>query len=144
MPSPAGLIDPARTLAVTPIVGGVALKGPTIEMLRGLGRDASPTGVAVGYRSYATTFVLDHRDAEEATAIQALGYRVVLLDSVMAGAEGRRRLAEEILGPLDIQVKDSYTQVGGTARPGGGRVRRPRTSWPAPPSPLRGVIGSRT
>lgn len=91
------LIDPARTLAVTPIVGGVALKGPTIEMLRGLGRDASPTGVAVGYRSYATTFVLDHRDAEEATAIQALGYRVVLLDSVMAGAEGRRRLAEEIL-----------------------------------------------
>ena len=91
------LIDPARTMAVTPIVAGAALKGPTVEMLRGLGREATPTGVARGYRQYASTFVLDHRDAAEAAAIQALGYRVVLLDTVMAGQEGRRRLAEELL-----------------------------------------------
>jgi LPPG:FO 2-phospho-L-lactate transferase len=77
------LIDPARTMAVTPIVAGAALKGPTLEMLRDLGREATPTGVASGYRQYATT--------------DALGYRVVLLDTVMAGQQGRRRLASELL-----------------------------------------------
>ena len=91
------LVDPARTMAVTPIVAGAALKGPTVEMLRGLGREATPTGIARGYRQFATTFVLDHRDAAEAAAIQALGYRVVLLDTVMVGMEGRRRLADELL-----------------------------------------------
>ena len=91
------LIDPARTMAVTPIVAGAALKGPTVEMLRGLGREATPTGVARGYRQYASTFVLDHRDAAEAAAIHALGYRVILLDTVMAGQDGRRRLASELL-----------------------------------------------
>jgi LPPG:FO 2-phospho-L-lactate transferase len=91
------LVDPARTMAVTPIVAGAALKGPTVEMLRGLGREVTPTGIARGYQRYATTFVLDHRDAVEAAAIEALGYRVVVLDTVMAGAEGRRRLAAELL-----------------------------------------------
>jgi LPPG:FO 2-phospho-L-lactate transferase len=91
------LIDPARTMAVTPIVAGAALKGPTVEMLRGLGREATPTGIARGYRRYATTFVLDHRDATELAAITALGYRVVLSDTVMTGTDGRRRLAEELI-----------------------------------------------
>jgi LPPG:FO 2-phospho-L-lactate transferase len=91
------LVDPARTMAITPIVAGAALKGPTVEMLEGLGREATPTGVARGYRPYATTFVLDHRDAAEAAAIHALGYRVVLLDAVMAGPAGRIRLAEELV-----------------------------------------------
>ena len=90
------LVDPARTMAVTPIVAGAALKGPTVEILQGLGREATPTGIARGYRPYAETFVLDNRDAPEATAIHALGYRVVLLDTVMTGPEGRRRLAEEL------------------------------------------------
>jgi len=90
------LIDPARTMAVTPIVAGAALKGPTVEMLQGLGREPTPTGIARGYRPYATTFVLDHKDADQAAAIHALGYRVVLLDTVMAGPAGRARLAEEL------------------------------------------------
>jgi len=91
------LIDRARTMAVTPIVAGAALKGPTVEMLQGLGREATATGIARGYHPYATTFVLDHRDAAEAAAIHALGYRVALLDTVMVGPEGRRRLAEELI-----------------------------------------------
>jgi LPPG:FO 2-phospho-L-lactate transferase len=78
-------------------VAGAALKGPTVEMLQGLGREATPTGVARGYQRYAKTFVLDHRDAAEAAAIHALGYRVVLLDTVMGGPDGRLRLAEELV-----------------------------------------------
>jgi len=91
------LLDRTRTAAVTPIVAGAALKGPTVEMLRGLGREATPLGVARGYRDQAGTFVLDHRDAAQAPAIHELGLEVVILDTVMGGPEGRRRLAEEVL-----------------------------------------------
>jgi LPPG:FO 2-phospho-L-lactate transferase len=91
------LLDPVKTLAVTPVVAGAALKGPTVEMLRGIGREPTPTGIARGYRPFASTFALDHQDAGEAAAIHALGYRVALLDTVMKGSEGRRRLAEELL-----------------------------------------------
>lgn len=90
-------IDRDRTIVVTPIVAGRALKGPTVEMLRGLGRLATPAGVARGYAQHASTFVLDHRDAGAAAEIHSLGYRVVLLDTVMGGLEGRRRLARELI-----------------------------------------------
>ena len=91
------LLEPEKTVAVTPIVAGAALKGPTVEMLRGLGREATPTGVAAGYRAYASTFVLDRRDAGQAVEIEALGYRVAILDTVMGAGEGRHRLAAEVL-----------------------------------------------
>ncbi len=90
-------IDRARTMAVTPIVAGMALKGPTIEMLRGLGREPTPAGVARGYSAHASTFILDQRDAAQAAEIEALGYRVAVRDTIMAGEDGRRRLARELL-----------------------------------------------
>jgi len=87
-----------RTVAVTPIVGGVALKGPTVEMMRALGHEPSPVEVARGYSSIAGTFVLDSRDAGAAAEIEALGYRVIVCDTVMAG--GGESLAKAILAAL--------------------------------------------
>ena len=84
-----------RTAAVTPIVGGVALKGPTVEMMRELGYEPSPIEVARGYTSVAGTFVLDSRDTAAGAEIEALGYRVVVCDTVMAG--GGEGLAKAIL-----------------------------------------------
>jgi LPPG:FO 2-phospho-L-lactate transferase len=83
-----------RTVAVTPIVGGVALKGPTVEMLRALDFEASPQEVARRYTGVAGTFVLDTRDAHLAGDIEAMGYRVMVFDTVMA--DGGARLAAEI------------------------------------------------
>jgi len=84
-----------RTVAVTPIVGGRALKGPTIEMLKALHHEPSPSEVARRYASIAATFVLDSRDADAAAEIEALGYRVIVCDTVMGdGGEG---LASAIL-----------------------------------------------
>jgi LPPG:FO 2-phospho-L-lactate transferase len=83
-----------RTVAVTPIVAGAALKGPTVEMLQALGYDASPQEVARRYTSVAGTFVLDTRDAGLAGEIEAMGYRVVVCDTVMA--DGGAALAKEI------------------------------------------------
>ena len=87
-----------RTLAVTPIVGGAALKGPTVEMMRAMGLDPSPTGIALWYLRYASRFVLDERDRELAATIENLGYRVIVCDTVMR--DGGKTLAARILGDV--------------------------------------------
>ncbi len=84
-----------RTVAITPIVGGMALKGPTVEMLRALGFDPSPIEVARRYRGVARAFVLDSRDGHLAAAIEQVGYRVLVCDTVMN--DGGARLAASIL-----------------------------------------------
>lgn len=85
-----------RTIAVTPMVGGVALKGPTVEMMRALGITPDPIEVARMYRDVAGTFVLDERDRSLAGAIEELGYRTIVSDTVMR--DGGRALASALLG----------------------------------------------
>ncbi len=87
-----------RTVAVTPIVGGIALKGPTVEMMRALGHDPDPVEVARMYGDVAGGFVVDQRDDSLGPAIEALGYRVVVCDTVMR--DGGRTLARAVLGDV--------------------------------------------
>lgn len=84
-----------RTVAITPIVGGLSLKGPTVEMLRALGFEPSPVEVARRYRGVAHAFVLDRRDGHLAAAIEQVGYRVFVCDTVMN--DGGAGLAASIL-----------------------------------------------
>jgi LPPG:FO 2-phospho-L-lactate transferase len=84
-----------RTVAITPIVRGAALKGPTVEMMRAVGPAPNPIEVARMYRDVSAAFVLDSRDRELAGELDALGFRTLVLDTVMA--DGGVRLAAEIL-----------------------------------------------
>jgi LPPG:FO 2-phospho-L-lactate transferase len=88
-----------RTVAITPIVGGVALKGPTAEMLRAMGSEASPVAVAKRYAGVASAFVIDSRDAALASSVEDLGYRVIVCDTVMKGGGGP--LASEIVAAFE-------------------------------------------
>jgi LPPG:FO 2-phospho-L-lactate transferase len=88
-----------RTVAITPIVAGAALKGPTVAMLQAMGTEASPVAVAAMYAGIAATFVVDERDARLVAAIEELGYRVVVCDTVMK--DGGGRLAVEILATFE-------------------------------------------
>jgi LPPG:FO 2-phospho-L-lactate transferase len=90
-------VDPARTIAVSPLVAGRALKGPTVEMMRALRGEASVQRVAEEYRAFARHFVIDEVDASQAPAVKALGYSVLATNTVMKGAEGARPLAAAIL-----------------------------------------------
>jgi LPPG:FO 2-phospho-L-lactate transferase len=85
-----------RTLAVTPLVGGVALKGPTADMMRAFGMEVSPVVVARRYAAVCSTFVLDEVDASLRPAIEELGLEVRVLPTVMD--DGGRRLAQALLG----------------------------------------------
>jgi LPPG:FO 2-phospho-L-lactate transferase len=84
-----------RTVAITPIVGGVSLKGPTVEMMRVVGPPPTPTEVARMYREVAGSFVLDSRDKELAAGVEELGLRTLVLDTVMT--DGGAALAGGIL-----------------------------------------------
>lgn len=87
----------AARVAVSPIVGGKALKGPADRMLRTLGHESSATGVARLYRGLVDVFVIDTRDAAERGAIESLGMRVVVTDTIMGERQDRERLAGEVL-----------------------------------------------
>ena len=86
-----------QVVAVTPIVGGRALKGPADKLLPAAGAESSATGVARLYADFCDTFVLDRRDEAETAEIEALGMRAVALDTIMSDLNRSTRLATEIL-----------------------------------------------
>lgn len=87
----------APKIAISPIVGGKALKGPADTMLAGLGHDVSALGVARMYHDLIDAFVIDHADAEQEAEIAALGMRVLVTDAIMRDEADRQRLAAEVL-----------------------------------------------
>lgn len=88
-------------IAVSPIVAGDAIKGPTAKLFRELGQEPSATAVARRYADFLTHFVLDERDTDEQAAIEALGVCVVTTDTIMETAEDRRRVAAGVLGMVE-------------------------------------------
>jgi LPPG:FO 2-phospho-L-lactate transferase len=94
-------LDRARVTVVSPVVGGRSLKGPTVDMLRELGEDATALGVARRYASTASTIVIDRTDAALEKPIRELGIRVLVDDTVMADAAGERRFAAALVHRLE-------------------------------------------
>jgi LPPG:FO 2-phospho-L-lactate transferase len=86
--------------AVSPIVGGRALKGPADRMLAALGHESSALGVARLYADVVDAFVLDAQDADAAPAVEALGLRPVVTDTIMRDDASRARLAGEVLAAV--------------------------------------------
>jgi LPPG:FO 2-phospho-L-lactate transferase len=84
-------------LAVTPIVGGKALKGPADRLLVSLGYASSAATVASLYADFLNTFVIDVTDVHEEEAVDKLGIRPIALDTVMVDRAASTRLARELL-----------------------------------------------
>lgn len=90
-----------RALAVSPIIAGQAVKGPAAKIMRELGAESSALEVARCYRGIVCTMMIDRADAALAPAIEALGMRVVLEDTLMAGDADRERLARACVAALE-------------------------------------------
>lgn len=71
-------------VAISPIIGGVALKGPADKMLLDLGHEPSAVGVARLYSEIAGTLMIDPVDEALVPAIEAAGMRAVVTPSVMS------------------------------------------------------------
>jgi LPPG:FO 2-phospho-L-lactate transferase len=88
----------ARAVAVSPIIGGKALKGPADRMLTSLGHESSAIGVARLYADLVDRFVVDEADAALAPPIEAeLGMAVEVLPTIMRSDADRRRLASALV-----------------------------------------------
>ena len=89
----------APVVAVSPIVGGRAIKGPAAKIMRELGVEASAAAVADRYRDLLDGFVLDETDRALARAIESAGagVRVRVERTVMHTGEDRVRLAAKVL-----------------------------------------------
>jgi len=73
-----------RNVAVSPIIGGKALKGPADRMLRELGEEATVVGIARRYRELAATLVIDEVDAHLIDEVEAAGMRAIAMPTIMS------------------------------------------------------------
>ncbi len=74
---------PVPRVAVSPIIGGKAVKGPAAKMMTELGHSPSSLTVARKYRGLIDGFIIDRADAEEASQIEAMGIFVEIMDTLM-------------------------------------------------------------
>ena len=91
------LIAHPLVVAVSPIVGGQALKGPADRLLKSLGGAARSSWVAHLYRDFCDVFVLDKKDEDEIAAVSKEGPRPIALDTIMSDRDASARLASELL-----------------------------------------------
>ncbi len=87
----------APVIAVTPIVGGKAVKGSAGKMMRELGREPSALAVAGEYLGFIDGFVIDRADARLAENVRSLGLQVLVAQTVMRTDESRLSLARAVL-----------------------------------------------
>lgn len=84
-------------VAVCPLIGGEAVKGPTVPMMEAANFVATPTGVAQAYDGLIDAMVIDRQDVAYTPDLEQQGLQVLATDTLMEGFEGRLRLAAEVL-----------------------------------------------
>ena len=84
-------------VAITPMIGSQAVKGPLAGMLATLGHDVSAVGVAAVLAPLAATFVLDRADDARSGEIRALGMRTISVPTLMRDPDSAAALARAAL-----------------------------------------------
>jgi len=90
-----------KTVAVSPIVAGAALKGPADRLLVEMGFESSVVGVARWYTRFVSTLVIDEADAALAPAVEAEGVRCVVAPTIMSDVARSAALARVVLDVFD-------------------------------------------
>ncbi len=87
----------APIVAVSPIVGGRALKGPAAKLMTELGVTPGVAAVAEHYAGVLDGLVIDRADADAAPVLRGMGLQALATDAVMVSDDDRARLAGEVL-----------------------------------------------
>lgn len=88
----------APVIAVSPLVGGQAIKGPTAKMMRELGLALDVVSIAKHYQGLLDGLVIDEQDQAMAAAVEALGIKVQVAPTVMRSDADKEALAQAVLG----------------------------------------------
>ena len=89
-----------RVVGVSPIIAGRPVKGPADRLMGPLGIEVSCVGVAAEYREICGTLVIDGADAASAAAVERLGVRAVVADTLMRDARIAAALARDVLAAV--------------------------------------------
>ena len=90
--------------AISPIIGGQAVKGPAAKMYSELGIEPSALAVANHYRGLATGFVLDEVDSQLDESVRGLNMQTLVTNTLMKSHDDRKRLASEVLHFIGANV----------------------------------------
>jgi LPPG:FO 2-phospho-L-lactate transferase len=89
-----------RVVAISPLIGGRTVRGPADRLMADLGIEVSAAGVASLYADCCSTLVIDAVDAADAPAVERLGVRAVVTDTLMRTSAVAARLAERALAAV--------------------------------------------
>lgn len=95
----------APVIAVSPLIGGRALKGPADKIMRELDLPTSAAGIARCYLPLLSTLVIDSSDAAQRGEVLAEGCEAIVTQTLMRDRDGRQRLARFVLEAVDALHK---------------------------------------
>jgi LPPG:FO 2-phospho-L-lactate transferase len=95
----------SKVAAISPIVGGRALKGPAAKMMKSMQLRSSAAEVAKLYLDFTNIFVLDELDRKQAVQVEAFGMRPVVTNTIMRGVRERKSLARVVARELGIKLE---------------------------------------
>jgi LPPG:FO 2-phospho-L-lactate transferase len=93
-----------KVAAISPIVGGRALKGPAAKMMKSMKLRAAASEVAKLYVDFTSVFVMDEVDRKQAAQVEALDIRPVVTNTIMRGLRERKALARVVLRELGCRA----------------------------------------
>ena len=96
----------ARRAAVSPLLGGAPIAGPSEQLMRAYGIDVSNTGLAEAYDSLIELLVIHERDIADVPALEWRRLRTLAIDTLMPTIEESTRVARSVLEALDYAVVD--------------------------------------
>jgi LPPG:FO 2-phospho-L-lactate transferase len=92
-----------QVVAVSPLIGGRAVKGPADAMFTTLAGGTGAAQVTDCYRDLAAALVIDEADATDAEAVADRGVRPLVTTTLMSEPDGRRALVETVLGLVPVE-----------------------------------------
>ena len=90
-------VESKRAIAVSPIVGGQALKGPAAKMFAELGWEPSAPAVAAHYSGLLRGFVMDNVDAGLKETVESETVKILVTNTIMPTHADRAQLAREVI-----------------------------------------------
>jgi LPPG:FO 2-phospho-L-lactate transferase len=93
-----------KVAAISPIVGGRALKGPAAKMMKSMNLRAAAAEVAKLYMDFTSVFVMDEVDRKQASQVEALDMRPVVTNTIMRGLRERKALARVVVRELGCRA----------------------------------------
>jgi LPPG:FO 2-phospho-L-lactate transferase len=98
-------IGSCRVIAVSPIIGGKAVKGPVVKMYTELGIQPSALAVAKHYQDILDGFVFDILDTNLMSEIEKLNVSILNVDTLMNSPTQRKRLAQDVISLVNLVME---------------------------------------